>query len=242
MSSGIYAANLPTFSGYGVSYGVTAPTNSISYYGTPVASAVPVANIQAAPVQIDQQTAAEIETRLTYLGQRRAPVLRRQVIRVPGPAGRIQQVVRRLQTPPPDIIEKVIVTKPQRDVINLLIERPSTPPPTIQEKRIQTRPHKPAITQQVVRVAPRTVPVQAPIAVAQTPLVYAPEPAYYSAAAPVYSYSTSNDALSGYGGYANYATGYGLPANSGVYAPSVGYQTGGYPAYVGGYPAGYYSY
>jgi hypothetical protein len=200
MSSVIYAANLPTFSGYGVGYGATGPANSISYYGAPVASVVPVANIQTAPVQIDQDTAAEIETRLAYLGQRRPPVLRRQVVRVSGPAGRIQQVVRRLQTPPPDVIEKVIVSKPQRDVINLLIERPATPPPTIQEKRIQARPHKPAITQQVVRVAPRTVPVQAPIAIA-------PEPVYYPS--PVYSYSTSNDALSGYGRYANYSTGYG---------------------------------
>ena len=114
MSSGNYAANLPTFSGYGMNYGAVPSSNNVPYYSAPKTSIFPITNVQAtAPVQLDQQTSAEIESRLTHLGQRRAPLLHRQIVKVPGSAGKVQQVVRRLQTPPPDVIEKIIVTKPQ---------------------------------------------------------------------------------------------------------------------------------
>ena len=113
-----------------------------------------------APFQLDNNLEAEIQLRVNSFSERRAPVLRRQIFRVQGPAGRVHQVIRRLQTPQPDIIEKVIVTKPQRDVINLLIERPVTSP-TIKEKLKEVKPQKTSIIQQIVRVAPRTLqPVQ----------------------------------------------------------------------------------
>jgi hypothetical protein len=163
--------------------------NSINpFVSNNLATGYPYQAAQAqAPFQLDEDLEAQIQLRVNRFTERRAPVLRRQIFRVQGPAGRVQQVVRRLQTPPPDVIEKIIVEKPQRDVINLLIERPSTPPPTIQEKRIEARPHKPTITQQIVRVAPRTVqkvvqPIQ-PIFVQPVYSLYGTSPAYGSISA-----------------------------------------------------------
>lgn len=154
---------------------------------------------QAAPPQLDETILAEIENRLQQYARRRQPVLRRQIISVPGAAGRVQQVVRRLPTPPPDVIERVYVEKPQRDVVNFLIERPSTPPPRVQEKRVVERPHGPVINQQVVRVAPRTAaqptqPVQQiqpaqPVSYGYQPVGYGNQPVSYSYQPPNYGYS-----------------------------------------------------
>ena len=207
-----------------------APVSSgLGYYGAQQYAA-PAAPAQA-PFQLDEQLNAEIETRLVTIGQRRAPVLRRQIIRVPGPAGRVQQVVRRLPTPQPDVIERVVVSKPQRDVINLLIERPGTPPPQVQERRVVARAHKPTITQQIVRVAPRTqAPPPAPVAVQQVQPVYQPiavQPVVYqpSVYQPV-SYQPYTAANYGYDSVSTYS-GVGVaqqqPALSGYYAPQASY-------------------
>jgi hypothetical protein len=59
---------------------------------------------------------------------RRQPVIKRQVITVRARLAKVQQVVRRLPTPTPDIVERVFIVKPQRDIVNLVIERPGTPP------------------------------------------------------------------------------------------------------------------
>ncbi len=61
----------------------------------------------------------------------------------------------RLPTPEPDVIERVYVTVPQRDLINLLIERPSTPQPQIQERTVVAPAPRPLISHQVVTVLPR---------------------------------------------------------------------------------------
>jgi hypothetical protein len=244
-----------SLSGYGVQQVVAQP---VAYAGYAQQAVAP-----QAPFQLDETILAEIESRLAYLTRRRQPVLRRQVIKVPGPVGRIQQVVRRLPTPQPDLIERVYVVKPQRDVVNLLIERPGTPPPQVQERKVVGRAHRPVINQQVVRVAPRVV--QQPVAVAQPqvqyvqqavvaqpqvqyvqqPVSYAPAVSYggYDA-----GYSTSfDDGLAGYGGYQQAGYGYGAvsaaPAGAAYYG--AGYPSGAYgygvaqPAALSGSVAGY---
>ncbi|CAF0711287.1 unnamed protein product [Brachionus calyciflorus] len=90
--------------------------------------------------------------------QRRQPVIKRQVITVPGAPGKVQQIVRRLPTPTPDIVERVFVVKPQRDVVNLVIERPGTPPAQYKDRTIIGKPRKPLINPLVVRVASRSYP------------------------------------------------------------------------------------
>lgn len=89
-------------------------------------------------------------------GKRRQPVIKRQVITMPGEQGQIKQVVRRLPTPTPDVIERVFIVKPQRDTINLVIERPSTPPVQYKDKTIYGKTRRPIINPKVVAVAPRT--------------------------------------------------------------------------------------
>jgi len=88
--------------------------------------------------------------------QRRQPVIKRQVITIPGAPGRVQQIVRRLPTPTPDIIERVFIVKPQRDVVNLIIERPGTPPAQYKDRTIMGKPRKPLINPMIVRVAARS--------------------------------------------------------------------------------------
>lgn len=87
--------------------------------------------------------------------QRRQPVVKRQVITVPGAPGRVQQIVRRLPTPTPDVVERVFVVKPQRDVVNLIIERPCTPPAQFRDRTVIGKQRKPVIHPMIVRVPGR---------------------------------------------------------------------------------------
>lgn len=89
-------------------------------------------------------------------GQRRQPVIKRQVITVPGSPGKVQQVVRRLPTPTPDVVERVFIVKPQRDVVNLVIERPGTPPAQYRDRTIMGKQRRPLINPRIVRVAARS--------------------------------------------------------------------------------------
>ena len=95
-------------------------------------------------------------------GKRRQPVVKRQVITVPGEPGRVQTIVRRLPTPTPDIIERVFVVKPQRDVVNLVIERPRTPPAQIKDKTVVGKSRRPLIQPKIVSVQPRFQQIQYP--------------------------------------------------------------------------------
>lgn len=90
-------------------------------------------------------------------GKRRQPVVKRQVITMPGEAGKVQQIVRRLPTPTPDVIERVFIVKPQRDMINLVIERPATPPVQYRDKTVYGKSRRPIINPKVVTVQPRNM-------------------------------------------------------------------------------------
>lgn len=90
----------------------------------------------------------------------RVPVVRRQVIQVPGAPGQVKQIVRRVPTPIPDIIERVFVVKPQRDIVNLVIERPATPPAVIKNRTVVAQARQAVVQSQVVRVAPRSIRYQ----------------------------------------------------------------------------------
>jgi hypothetical protein len=85
----------------------------------------------------DPQLLQQIEQIVASLAECRRPMLRRQVITVPAQCpGRVANISRRLATPPPDIIERITVVKPPRDVINLCIEKPCQPGPCFQEKTV----------------------------------------------------------------------------------------------------------
>ena len=85
----------------------------------------------------DPQLLQQIEQIVASLAECRRPMLRRQVITVPSQCpGRVANISRRLATPPPDIIERITVVKPPRDVINLCIEKPCQPGPCFQEKTV----------------------------------------------------------------------------------------------------------
>lgn len=101
---------------------------------------------------LQPQIDAACEAAAAGTHHRRQPVIKRQVITVPGTPGRIQQVVRRLPTPTPDIVERVFVVKPQRDVINLVIERPGTPPAQYKDRTVMGKQRRPLIHPRIVRV------------------------------------------------------------------------------------------
>ena len=212
---------------------IPAPASGISY-GYNASTAAAAQPTQAGQFQLDEDINAEIESRLQVFLKRRPPVLRRQVIKVPGPAGRVQQVVRRIPTPQPDVIEKVFVVKPQRDVVNLLIERPGTPPPQVQERREVEPAHRPVITQQVVRVEPRTKAAQ--IQVAPQPIQQQPQQIPLASYPVAYQTAYQTGYQTGYQTYpstysygASVYSGYGAPVEAGSYAAYPGYAN--YPGY-----------
>jgi hypothetical protein len=108
-------------------------------------------------------------------GQRRQPVIKRQVITVPGQPARVQQVVRRLPTPTPDIIERVFVVKPHRDIVNLIIERPVTPPAQYRDRCVYGKPRRPLINPRIIRVPPRLQYEQQP-PMSASPYQFSPPP------------------------------------------------------------------
>jgi len=107
-------------------------------------------------------------------GKRRQPVVKRQVITMPGEAGRVQQIVRRLPTPTPDLIERVFIVKPQRDLINLVIERPATPPVQYRDRTVYGKSRRPIINPKVVTVQPRNVCAQVEGSAAQYQQTFMP--------------------------------------------------------------------
>lgn len=85
----------------------------------------------------DPRLLQQIDQIVANLVDCKRPILRRQVITVPSPCpGRVAYLTRRLPTPPPDIIERITVVKPARDIVNLCIEKPTQPGPCYQEKNI----------------------------------------------------------------------------------------------------------
>lgn len=61
----------------------------------------------------------------------RPPVIKRQIIEVNSPPGRVKKVIRRLETPMPSVFERVTLIQQPRTHVNLIIEKPHTPPPII---------------------------------------------------------------------------------------------------------------
>lgn len=106
--------------------------------------------------QLEPQIEAAYEA---ATGQRRQSVIKRQVITIPGQPGRVQQVVRRLPTPTPDVIERVFIVKPQRDTVNLIIERPSTPPAQYKDKTVYGKQRRPLINPKIIQVPSRQGPI-----------------------------------------------------------------------------------
>lgn len=85
----------------------------------------------------DPRLLQQVDQIVSNLIECKRPMLRRQVITVPAQCpGRVAYLTRRLPTPPPDIIERITVIKPPRDVVNLCIEKPHQPGPCFQERNI----------------------------------------------------------------------------------------------------------
>ena len=127
-------------------------------YGGAYASSYPQSQVDTNDPQLQQQ----IEQIVSSLTECRRPMLRRQVITVPANCpGRVTCITRRLPTPPPDVIERITVIKPPRDVVNLCIEKPCQPGPCFQQREICGKPRKPLIQPRVVSVPPRSNPCAA---------------------------------------------------------------------------------
>ena len=73
---------------------------------------------------------------LPALARARLPKVYQEVTRIPGPPGKVKNIVRRLPTPEPDKIERIIVEEQGADVINLIYERPETPEQVYTEKKV----------------------------------------------------------------------------------------------------------
>lgn len=183
--------------------------------------------------QLDEAILNEIEQAVRSYSVQRQPTVTRQVVRVPGPAAKVKTVVRRLATPVPDIIERVVVVQPTQDIVNVVIERPTTPPPQIQEKKVIEKPLAPVVSHQIVRVQPRSMQVPQMIqrvasvaapafsttySTKQAYATYAPAPAVYATAAinanaalqPTLSYAYAPSQV---GSYATYTNQQAVPSN-----------------------------
>jgi hypothetical protein len=118
----------------------------------------------------DPNLQAQVEQIIQNLSEQKRPMLRRQVITVPAQCqGRVACITRRLPTPAPDIIERITVIKPPRDVVNLCIEKPTQPEPCFQSREICGKVRKPLIQPRVVSVAPRSNPCNPPQPQPQAP-------------------------------------------------------------------------
>jgi len=157
--------------------------------------------------QLDEAVLNEIEQAVRSYSVQRQPTVTRQVVRVPGPAAKVKTVVRRLATPVPDIIERVIVIQPTQDMVNVVIERPSTPPPQIQEKKVIEKALAPVVSHQIVRVQPRSMQMQQLPQMVQRVATHTYSPTFSTAQG--YSYAPAN----------TYATAV-QPTLSYAYAPS----------------------
>jgi hypothetical protein len=116
----------------------------------------------------DPQLLQQVDQIVASLTECKRPMLRRQVITVPACCPpRIANITRRLPTPPPDIIERITVVKPPRDVVNLCIEKPLQPGPCYQQREVCGKPRKPIIQPRIIPVPPRS---------AQPPPVLMPSP------------------------------------------------------------------
>lgn len=111
----------------------------------------------------------------------RVPQIYKEVVKVPGEPGQVKEVVKRLPTPTPDIIDKTIIEQPGQDTINVIYERPTTPPPNIVERRLIEAPPAPQVNcfERRVPHRPRETIVQE-----STNQILVPQPSLCQCAAP----------------------------------------------------------
>jgi hypothetical protein len=160
------------------------PTSSGTYGGVaPYGSYGAVSSLNCAPSQPldvnDPNLLAQVEQIVQSLNEVKRPMLRRQVVTVPAAyQGRVAHISRRLPTPPPDIIERITVVKPPRDVVNLSIEKPCQPGPCFQQRQICGKPRRPIIHPRVIPVVPRSNPCAPPPPPPPQPTYVPPQPVY----------------------------------------------------------------
>jgi hypothetical protein len=122
-SEAIDLNSLPPFTGY-------------SPYGQQMMDPSQCCNYSTLDIN-DPQLNQQVEQIVASLYECKRPMLRRQVVTVPASCpGRVLNITRRLPTPPPDIVERITVVKPPRDVVNLCIEKPCQPGPCFQQRQI----------------------------------------------------------------------------------------------------------
>lgn len=83
------------------------------------------------------------------LVQCRAPQVYRQYIPIAGPPGRLYQAVRQLPAPSPDVIQRLYVVQPGRDMVDLLIQSSPTPCPVYQDSTICQPGQPPIVTPRI---------------------------------------------------------------------------------------------
>jgi len=126
----------------------------------PVAAAAPVATpVGPAIVQdfvLPAETLAEIDARVNSVATAtsRAPIVKKETIPIEGPLGRVMNIVKRLPTPAPDVVERTTVIKPHKDHVHVTIERPITPPTVVTHQQVVEDPGLPVVNHQVVAVPP----------------------------------------------------------------------------------------
>lgn len=144
--SGAYANNpVPVQPGL-ASYGQSLSSENLdlnnlaAYHCSSYPPAAPYYNNYQTANQLDvndPRLLQQVDQIVASLAECKRPILRRQVITVPAQCpGRVAYITRRLPTPPPDIIERITVVKPPRDIVNLCIEKPQQPGPCYQERNV----------------------------------------------------------------------------------------------------------
>jgi len=179
----------------------------------------------------------------------RTPKIYREVTKVPGPPGKVKEMVIRLPTPEPDIIERIIIEQPAQEMVNIVYERPATPPPQIVEKRISAPCPAPSFNYYERQLPSYTYYEDAPAPCCGVAAAAAPSSQIYTQISETYSYTQPYSYL----GYstpsyfetypASYATTYSSYTPCTSYetvfsSPSVVYQQYAEPAYT--YAAHYY--
>jgi len=140
---------------------VAAPVAAVAAAAAPVAAplatvATPVGPAIFQDFVLPAETLAEIDARVNSVAAAtsRAPVVKKETIPVEGPLGRVMNIVKRLPTPAPDVVERTTVIKPHKDHVHVTIERPVTPPTVVTHQQVVEDPGLPVVNHQVVAVPP----------------------------------------------------------------------------------------
>ena len=83
-------------------------------------------------------------------------------IRDPTPEPVVKRCVKRLPTPPGDVIERIIVKRQPQQIIERVTEQPRKPPPKVVERVENEPPPPPIVRNSCVLVDPKPRPEAAP--------------------------------------------------------------------------------